>query len=111
MTYRHRTTTDILVELRVSPDALADLCRRQGVKRLSVFGSAARGEMKPESDIDILIEFEEARKASLGDLSDVQEELVDLFNGRKVDLTTPSILRNPYRRRSIEQDRKDLYAA
>ena len=102
---------ELMNSLHVSPEAIAAICRKYRIKRLSLFGSGARGELRPDSDIDLLVEYAEDAHPSVGDLSDLRDELVDLFEGRSVDITTPSILRNPYRRRSIERDRQDLYAA
>ena len=95
---------------------IAEICRRFGVKRLEVFGSAARGaDFDPEkSDADFLVEFEpSARKPWMGEYIELQEALEALL-GRKVDvvsLTALPEMRNRFRRRSIEQDREPLYAA
>jgi len=90
---------------------LAAFCRRHDIKRLGVFGSFARGEARAGSDVDVLVEFEPGKAPSLFKLADVQEELSALFGGRRVDIATPVILENPYRRKSILADLKTLYAA
>ena len=90
---------------------LTALCRRHHIKRLGVFGSFARGEAGAGSDVDVLVEFEPDKAPSLFKLADVQEELSTLFGGRRVDISTPVILENPYRRKSILADLKTLYAA
>lgn len=90
---------------------LAAFCRRHDIKRLGVFGSFARGEAGEGSDVDVLVEFEPGKAPSLFKLADVQEELSALFEGRRVDIATPVILENPYRRKSILADLKTLYAA
>lgn len=91
--------------------ALLELTQRYHIRRLVLFGSAARGELKPDSDIDLLVEFESGESPSLGGMVEIQEAFVTLFDGRKVDVATPSILNNPYRRRAIERDMEELYAA
>ena len=63
--------------------------RRRGVVRAGVFGSVARGEDTPESDVDFLVEFEEGR--TLLDLSGLRLDLIDLLN-RDVDVATPASL-------------------
>ena len=98
-------------KLRVSRSALSQLARRYHIKRLSLFGSAARGELEDESDIDLLVEFEEGKAPSLGGMVSINEDFSALFGGRKVDIATPSILNNPYRKRAIEKDLEELYAA
>lgn len=89
---------------------LQALCRRHGVKRLGIFGSAARGDAGQSSDVDLLVEFEKDAQASLFDMARLQEELSRLF-GRKVDLATGAILENPYRRRAILKDLREIFAA
>ena len=107
----HSNGLAILSELGVSQDALGMLIRRHHIRRLILFGSAARGELTPSSDIDLLVEFEPRRAPSLGAMARISEEFSELFGGRRIDLATPSILNNPYRRRTIEKDMEVLYAA
>ena len=86
------------------------LCQRYGVKSLALFGSAARGELLPDSDVDLLIEFKPDSPVGLLDYQDIQNELEAIF-GRPVDLASKGILRNPYRRRTILRDLRTLYVA
>jgi predicted nucleotidyltransferase len=95
----------------VSRAALRKLAKRYQIRRLALFGSAARGELKPSSDVDLLVEFETGVAPSLGGMVEIQTALSKLFGGRKVDLATPAILKNPYRQRAIEKDLEELYAA
>lgn len=67
--YDHAGRTLQLGYTRVDETALEELCRRHRVRELSVFGSAARGEMRPDSDIDLLVEF----------LPDAEADLIDLL--------------------------------
>lgn len=98
---------------RVLPDiprkGLAAVCRQYKVKKMSLFGSAARGEMRPDSDVDLLVEFKPMEGPSLWGLVDMQDELSPLFGNRRVEIASPEILANPYRRRTIERDLKVLY--
>ena len=98
-------------KLNFEHDRLAELCRKYGVRKLSLFGSAARGDMTPESDVDLMVEFAPDSKTSLFDLPAMQEELSALFENRRVDIATPEILENPFRRKAIAPDLKTLYAA
>ena len=95
----------------ISRSALSALIKRYHIKRLALFGSAARGELAPASDIDLLVEFEDGKAPSLGGLVALNDAFSPLFDGRKVDIATPAILNNPYRRREIEKDMQVLYAA
>jgi len=90
---------------------LEQLARRYHIRRLELFGSAARGELRPDSDIDLLVEFEEAAAPSLWDAQQLQAELSRLLGGRRVDIAPPEIMRNPYRRKTIERDAQVLYEA
>lgn len=97
--------------ITVSRAALQELAQRYHIRRLVLFGSAARGELRPDSDIDLLVEFESGEAPSLGGMVEIQDAFAALFGGRKVDVATPAILNNPYRRRAIEKDMEELYAA
>ncbi len=94
----------------VMPEAeVAEFCRRFQVKELSVFGSAARGEMRPDSDIDLLVEFlPEARMSLLGHFA-AERALSELL-GRKVDLVSKRALRDALREEVLAQARL-IYAA
>jgi predicted nucleotidyltransferase len=95
----------------VSRAKLAALCRKYHVRRLGVFGSAARGELTPESDIDLLVEFEAGKAPSFWAEPEMREAFGALFGGRRVDLVPPAVLENPYRRKTILRDLKVLYEA
>jgi predicted nucleotidyltransferase len=93
----------------VNETALADLCRRYQVGELSVFGSAARGQMTPTSDIDILVEFLPGSEIDLVDYAGLMLDLSTLL-GRKVDLLSKNGLK-PLIRSSILEEARLLYAA
>jgi predicted nucleotidyltransferase len=97
--------------LPVSHNAIAEFCRRRHIKTLSLFGSIMRDDFRPDSDVDVLVEFEEEAEISLSDMLAMKAELSQLFGNRPVDLVTPVILRNPYRQKSILKDLKQIYAA
>ena len=101
---------DALAGLGVSPETIADFSRRWKVKEFSLFGSAARGEMRPDSDVDVMVEFEPGGLPHGWGYIDMILELEDLF-GRPVDLMTKGVIENPFRRRSIERDLTVVYAA
>jgi predicted nucleotidyltransferase len=87
---------------------LEDLCRTYRVKRLAVFGSVLRGEDKPASDLDLLVEFEGPRTPGLHFFR-FERELSALF-GHKVDLNTPKFL-SPYYRDEVSASAHNIYAA
>ncbi len=91
--------------------ALAAICRKYGLKKMSLFGSAARGEMRPDSDVDLLVEFKRSSKTTYFDFARLQDELSLLFGKREIHIAGPEILENPYRRKAILPDLRTLYEA
>jgi uncharacterized protein len=91
---------------------LATLCRRFHVKRLELFGSAAEGTFDAaSSDLDFLVEFlPEAAARTFHGFFDLKDSLQQLF-GHDVDLVMPSAIRNPYLLKTVNRQRKVLYAA
>ena len=106
-----QNTIRIGKDLCVARDELESLARRFHIRRASLFGSAARDELRPDSDIDLLVEFEPGQAPSLWAAQELQDGFSRLLGGRPVDIAPPEILRNPYRRRTIEPDLKILYEA
>ena len=85
-------------------------CRRWKVREFSLFGSALRPDFGPNSDVDVLVRFEEHAGWSLFDVVDMTEELKAIF-GREVDLVEESAIRNPFRKHTILSTKEILYAA
>jgi predicted nucleotidyltransferase len=81
----------------VLPEAeLAEICRRYQVGELALFGSAARGEMRTDSDVDMLVDYLPAARPSLFELIKLKDELSDLL-GRRVDLGVKRALKQRYK--------------
>jgi predicted nucleotidyltransferase len=72
-------------------EAIADFCRRHHIQKLSLFGSVLSDSFGPDSDIDVLVEFEPGHVPGLA-LIRMQDELSAIFGGRNVDLVTPKFL-------------------
>src|SRR5215211_3622489 len=83
--------------LPIQFQALAALCRRHRIRRLSLFGSMLKGTDRPDSDVDLLVEFEQNAAPSLLDLADIEMELSSLLDGRRVDVRTPEDLSRYFR--------------
>ena len=77
--------------------ALDALCRRHGIRRLSLFGSVLKGTARPDSDIDLLVEFEPGATPGFLGLSAIELELTELLGGCRVDLRTPQELSRLFR--------------
>lgn len=78
-------------------DALAGICRRYHIRRLSLFGSTLKGSNRPGSDVDLLVEFQPDAKPSLLTMARIEIELSSLLGGRKVDLRTAQDLSRYFR--------------
>jgi len=87
--------------LDIDREQLEDLCRRHGIRRLALFGSGARGELRPDSDLDVLVEFLPGTTVGLRFIT-IQDELTALL-GRKVDLCTPGFLSPHFRERVVDE--------
>ena len=83
-------------------DRIAEFCKKNRIRRLSLFGSALREDFGPDSDIDILVEFEPGTRIGLIRLSGLEIELGKII-GHKVDLNTPGFLSKYYRDQIITE--------
>lgn len=103
--------TGAVIAERVPLDSarLQEFCRRNGIRRLSLFGSALREDFRSDSDIDLLVEFQPGHRVSLFDLGGMSMELGEVL-GRPVDLRTAEDL-SPYFREEVLRIARPLYAA
>lgn len=85
------------MNIPIAQSRLEAFCRRNHIRKLSFFGSVLGGDFGPDSDIDVLVEFEPGRAPGFFRLFDMEEELSSLFGGRKVDLRTPQDLSRYFR--------------
>lgn len=81
-------------------DAIADFCRRRHIRKLALFGSVLRDDFRPDSDVDVLVEFEPGRAVGF-EILDMEEELSRLFGGRKVDIVQEKYLNRRLRDRVL----------
>jgi len=85
-----------LAHLPVRPEQVADFCRRNGIRKLSLFGSVLSDHFSDSSDVDILVEFEPDQRVGYLKMAAMERELSALF-GRKADLRTPDELSRYFR--------------
>ena len=90
-------------KLVIDRGQIADFCRRHHIVRLAIFGSALRDDFGPDSDVDVLVDFEPGHVPGFFRLFDLEEELSTLFAGRKVDLRTPEDLSRYFREKVVAQ--------
>ena len=89
---------------------IAALCRRFGVDRLDLFGSAATGAFREDgSDLDFVVAFADTRSPGYADRYLDLAEALETLLGRDVDLVTERSIRNPYFRRAVEATRQPVY--
>ena len=91
-------------------EALSRLCTRNHIRKLSLFGSTQKGAQRPDSDVDLLVEFQPGQEPGLIALARIEAELSTLLGGRKVDLPTASDL-SRYFREEIQRTALVQYAA
>ncbi len=96
------------VRIEVPQEEIAEFCRRNHIKKLAFFGSVLRDDFRPDSDVDVLVEFEPGRTPGLAFFR-MEAELSRIL-GRPVDLSTPAFL-SPYFRDRVIAEAEVRYAA
>src|SRR5437764_582731 len=96
--------------LQFDPDVLAALCRRYHIRRLSLFGSVLKRTDLPDSDVDLLVEFEPDATPTFFDLADIEAELSAMLGGRRVDVRTAEDL-SRYFRDEVVREAEVQYAS
>jgi predicted nucleotidyltransferase len=91
-----RFTMNSRTQIAVSREKIGEFCRRNHIRKLSVFGSVVRDGFRPDSDVDVLVEFETGQGPGYFGLIRMERELAEIM-GRKVDLRTPGELSRYFR--------------
>jgi predicted nucleotidyltransferase len=91
-----------------SQEWLREFCERHRVHRLSFFGSFTRDDFGPDSDIDVLVEFQPNAGVGLFELAGMEEELAAAMGGRRVEINTPNSL-SPYFRERVLSQAEEAY--
>lgn len=99
-----------LMTLVTDQAALAELCRKYRIRRLSLFGSVLKGTARPDSDVDLLVEFHPGATPTLFGLATMEAEFSGLL-GRKVDLRTPAELSRYFRDQVLSEAEVQYVAA
>ena len=86
----------MMAKIQIPKDLLDDFCRRHLIRRLSLFGSVLRDDFGPQSDVDVLVEFEPGAAVGYFELADMESELSERL-GRKADIRTPAELSRYFR--------------
>jgi hypothetical protein len=99
------TTSRLRIE--VPRERIADFCRRHHIRWLALFGSVLRDDFRPDSDVDVLVEFEPDQRYTYFTLAQIEEDLSGLL-GRRVDLHMPKTL-HPFLRDKVLGQAEALY--
>jgi predicted nucleotidyltransferase len=83
--------------IAISKDKITEFCLRNRIRKLAFFGSVLRDDFRPDSDVDVLVEFEPEARVGFFELYDMEQELSGILGGRKVDLNTPKCLSKYFR--------------
>ena len=89
--------------LTIPHEQLAQVCRANHIRKLSLFGSVLKGTARPDSDVDLLVEFEPDARPSLLDMARIEYELSAFLGGRRVDLRTAGDLSRFFRDEVIRE--------
>jgi predicted nucleotidyltransferase len=84
-------------KIQLPREEIAEFCKRNRIRKLSLFGSALRENFRQDSDVDLLVEFQTGAAPSFLDLARMERELAGLLGGRKIDLRTPKELSRYFR--------------
>ncbi len=98
----------VTTNISIPPNSLEAFCRKWRIRELALFGSVLRDDFGPDSDVDVLVSFDDDAPWSLWDLIAMRDELSEVL-GRPVDLVEREGLRNPFRRRRILETRQVIY--
>jgi uncharacterized protein len=91
-----------MAKIAVNREKIAEFCRKHRIRRLALFGSVLREDFGPDSDVDVLVEFDPEATPGLFGLARMERELSAIFKGQKVDMRTPEDL-SRYFRRTVQE--------
>ena len=96
------------IGIEIPQKAVNDFCRRNHIQRLALFGSVLRDDFQPDSDVDVLVEFEAAYVPGLIRLGGIELDLSKILGGRKIDMNTPNSL-SRYFKDAVLNEAQDIY--
>ncbi len=99
-----------MLDIETIRPEIGDLCRKLKIKRLDIFGSATSDDFRPDSDVDILVQFERDNGGLFDRYFELKERLEEIL-GRPVDVVVEDAITNPYFKSEVERTRRNVYAA
>ena len=97
-----------MVRIPLDQSKIAEFCRERHIRRLSLFGSVLGDDFGPDSDVDVLVEFDPSARVGFFELYDMEQELSGLLGGHKVEMNTPKSL-SKYFRDQVLQEAEEHY--
>ncbi len=91
------------LHISVDSEQITEFCKRHHIRKLSFFGSVLHDSFDPESDIDVLVEFDPDHIPGFIRLYEIEQELSRILGGRKIDLVTPKFLHRRIRERVLNE--------
>ncbi len=98
------------VKIPINPEKIADFCRRYHIRRFALFGSVLRNDFRPDSDVDVLVEFEPGATVGFLRLAAMELELTGIL-GRRADLRTAAELSRYFRDEVVREAEVQYVAA
>ncbi|HEX8392890.1 MAG TPA: nucleotidyltransferase family protein [Longimicrobium sp.] len=98
------------MHIRIPPEQIEAFCRKWKIREFALFGSVLRDDFRPDSDVDVLVEFQPDARHTLYEILDMKAELSSLY-GREVDLVEKRAVINPFVRNHMLRSNEILYAA
>jgi len=95
--------------IAIPPEKVDGFCRRHRIRRLALFGSVLRPDFTPNSDVDVLVEFDPEQHVGLFELYEMEQELAQILGVPRIDLNTPDCL-SPYFRDKVLAEAQVQYA-
>ncbi len=89
------------INIDIQGERIAEFCKRYHIRKLSFFGSVLRSDFSPDSDIDVLVEFESGKSPGFLGLAHIEREFSEILEGRKIDIRTPQELSRYFRKEVI----------
>jgi predicted nucleotidyltransferase len=98
------------MHIQIPPEQIEAFCRKWKIREFAFFGSVLRDDFRPDSDVDVLVEFDSTARHTLYEIVDMQSELRQLF-GRDVDIVEKRAVKNPFVRQHILRSNEVVYRA
>ena len=98
------------MHIQIAPEQIEEFCRKWKIREFALFGSVLRDDFRPDSDVDVLVEFEPDSMNTIFDFMRIEDELCAIF-GRDVDLVEKGAVKNPFVKNHIRHNHRVVFRA